>query len=164
MINSVSLNDQLYIDELKIQRLLSTYAHNLDDGKFTENGELFRHAEFIVLSDTAYGQKDVEAFFFRGVQRHKDGTPRTWHSVSNALITFSSSEEAATCVSYFTVHQALEGFPLQPICAGRYYDTLEKHEREWRFTSRKVVPRLMGDVHLHVGKSADSSLIQGTDK
>lgn len=159
MINSVSLNDLRYVDELKIQRLLSTYAHNLDDGKFTDNGELFRHAEFIVLSDTAHGQKEVEEFLFRGVQRHEDGTPRTWHSVSNALITLSPSGEAATCVSYFTVHQELEGFPLQPICAGRYYDSFEKHEGEWRFTSRKVVPRLMGDLHLHVGKPADSSLI-----
>jgi len=152
MINSVdSENEQRYIDELKIQRLLTSYAHNLDDGKFAENAELLKYAEFIVLSDTAQGSEEVEQFLSRGVQRHKDGTPRTWHSISNPLINFSSSGDSATCVSYFTVHQELEGFPLQPICAGRYYDRFEKHEGQWRFTSRNVVPRLMGDVRFHVG-------------
>ncbi|WP_409076411.1 nuclear transport factor 2 family protein (plasmid) [Pantoea sp. C3] len=144
-------NEQRYVDELKIQRLLAIYIHNLDDGKFTENSELLKHAEFTVLRDTAHGREEVEQFFIRGVQRHEDGTPRTWHSVSSALIDISPSGDSATCVSYFTVHQELEGFPLQPICTGRYYDTFEKHDGYWRFTSRNVVPRLMGDLQFHVG-------------
>lgn len=158
MINSVRAeNEQHYFDELEIQRLLATYAHNLDDGKFTENAGLFKNAEFIVLSDTAHGSEEVEQFLNRGVQRHKDGTPRTWHNVSNVLIDVSPSGNSATCVSYFTVHQELEGFPLQPVCTGRYYDSFEKHDGQWRFTSRNVVPRLMGALQFHVGTPIDSS-------
>ena len=75
MINSVHAeNEQRYFDELKIQRLLASYVHNLDDGKFAENAGLYKHAEFIVLNDTAHGSEEVEQFFNRGVQRHKDGT------------------------------------------------------------------------------------------
>ncbi|WAT01943.1 nuclear transport factor 2 family protein [Rouxiella chamberiensis] len=147
---------QQYIDESRIQRLLSLYAHNLDDGKFTENALLFEHADFIVINDFAHGSQEVKQFFENGVQRHEDGTPRTWHSVSNVLIELSATGETARSVCYFTVHQALDAFPLQPICAGRYEDSFEKYQGEWRFTSRKVVPRLMGDVHLHVGQPLDS--------
>jgi hypothetical protein len=161
MINSVNAQNAQHItDELSIQRLLATYVHNLDDGKFAENAELFKHAEFIVLSDTAHGREEVEHFLNRGVQRHNDGTPRTWHNVSNALIDISSAGDSATCVSYFTVHQELDGFPLQPICAGRYYDSFEKHDGQWHFTSRNVVPRLMGNLQFHVGAPIDNSQVQ----
>ncbi|MGA7508752.1 MAG: nuclear transport factor 2 family protein [Erwinia billingiae] len=156
-----AVNEQHFIDELKIQRLLATYVHNLDDGKFAENAELFRHSKFIVLTESAQGREEVEQFLIRGVQRHQDGTPRKWHNVSNALIDISSSGDSATCVSYFTVHQELEGFPLQPICAGRYYDSFEKHNGQWHFTSRNVVPRLMGNLHYHVGTPIDRTRMEG---
>jgi len=150
-------NIQNYIDELQIQRLLAIYVHNLDDGKFAENAELFQHSEFIVLSDTAQGREEVEQFLIHGVQRHEDGTPRTSHNVSNALIDISPAGNTATSVSYFTVHQELDGFSLQPICTGRYFDSFEKHDGQWRFTSRNVVPRLMGNLQFHVGNSAARS-------
>jgi hypothetical protein len=135
--------------ERDIQRLLATYVHYLDDGKFAEIGKLFGDAEFEVLGNTASGRDAIEQFMIDGVQRHDDGTPRTWHSLSNALIDIDPAGERASSVTYFTVHQALEGLPLQPICTGRYHDTFELRDGAWRFLTRSVVPRHVGELRFH---------------
>lgn len=143
--------------ESAITRLLGTYAHLLDDGKFDQVAELLQHATMEILGETASNRYGIEKYLAVGVQRHEDGTPRTWHSISNILIDVDASGEKATSVCYFTVHQELEGFPLQPICTGRYVDTFEKHEGEWRFVYRLLKPRHFGDLHNHVGSPIDKS-------
>lgn len=145
--------------EANIKRLLATYVHYLDDGKFSEIAALMAHSTFRVLADIASGRDEIEAFLTRGVQRHADGTPRTWHSVSNVLVNVDASCERASSVSYFTVHQELAGFPLQPICTGRYEDTFERRDGEWRFASRVVAPRHFGDITRHVGAPLDLSKV-----
>jgi len=60
-------------------------------------------------------------------------------------------------VSYFTVHQELPGLPLQPIVTGRYLDTFEFVDGKWRFASRSVQPRLIGELGHHVATPAASS-------
>jgi hypothetical protein len=67
------------------------------------------------------------------------------------------SATSAKAVSYFTVHQELPGLPLQPIVTGRYLDTFEFLDGEWRFASRSVQPRLIGQLGHHVAKPEDSS-------
>jgi hypothetical protein len=136
--------------ESAISRLIATYAHYLDDGKFSEIADMMSHSTFDVLDQLATGRDEVKAFLMGGVQLHGDGTPRTWHSLSNILIDIEPSGDRALSISYFTVHQELEGFPLQPICTGRYHDTFECHEGEWRFTARAVQPRLFGELRFHV--------------
>ena len=141
--------DKLAI-ESAINRLIATYAHYLDDGKFSEIADLMSHSTFDVLDQLATGRDEVKAFLMKGVQLHGDGTPRTWHSLSNILIDIEPSGDRASSISYFTVHQELEGFALQPICTGRYHDTFECHEGEWRFATRAVKPRLFGELRFHV--------------
>lgn len=137
--------------EASIKQLLATYVHHLDDGKFSEIADLMAHSTFRVMADIATGREEVEAFLIRGVQRHADGTPRTWHSLSNVLVHIGPAGDRASSVCYFTVHQELQGFPLQPICTGRYEDTFERANGAWRFSSRVVVPRHFGDLSRHVG-------------
>jgi hypothetical protein len=136
----VTAIDRLVI-ESEINRLLATYVHNLDDGKIEENAKLLA---------------EIDRFFRSNVQHHEDGTPRTWHALSNILIDVESAT-SAKALSYFTVHQALDGLPLQPIVAGRYVDAFEQRDGRWRFISREVQPRLFGDVSKHVAAPANAS-------
>lgn len=143
--------------ESAITRLLVTYAHLLDDGKFDQVAELLQHATMEILGETARTRDGIEKYLAGGVQRHGDGTPRTWHSVSNILIDVDACGEKANSVCYFTVHQELDGFPLQPICTGRYVDTFEMRDGEWRFVYRLLKPRHFGNLHNHVGAPIDKS-------
>jgi 3-phenylpropionate/cinnamic acid dioxygenase small subunit len=145
----------ILVAEREIGRLLATYVHHLDDGKFAEIAQLMKHAEFKVLTNTARGDHEVERFLNAGVQRHDDGTPRTWHSLSNIMIDVDTEGTTASSVSYFVVLQELEGFPLQAICTGRYHDTFELRNGEWLFRSREVKPRLFGDLKHHVVSPAE---------
>jgi 3-phenylpropionate/cinnamic acid dioxygenase small subunit len=81
---------------------------------------------------------------------YEDGTPRTKHVTTNAIIDVDEDAGTATCRAYFTVFQALEEFSLQPIIAGRYHDKFERVDGAWRFTERMMLPELMGDLSKHL--------------
>jgi len=147
--------DRLLI-ESDIRHLLAAYVHNLDDGKISENADLLAHAKFRVVDTVVEGRDEVAQFIGGNVQHHEDSTPRTWHALSNSLIEIDSAT-TASAVTYFTVHQELDGLPLQPIVTGRYVDSFELHDGAWRFASRWVQPRLFGDVSRHVAAPADSA-------
>jgi 3-phenylpropionate/cinnamic acid dioxygenase small subunit len=142
--------------ESEIRRLLAAYAHNLDDGKVEANAELLAHARLRVIDTLVEGRDNVAHFLRTNLQYHADDTPRTWHAVSNVLIDVDDATSARSAC-YFTVHQALEGLPLQPIVTGRYLDTFELHDGAWRFASREVDPRLFGDISRHVAAPADQA-------
>jgi 3-phenylpropionate/cinnamic acid dioxygenase small subunit len=139
--------------ESDIRRLLATYAHNLDYGKVAANAELLANAKFKVVDTFVSGRDEIAHFLQTNLQYHMDDTPRTWHSVSNVLIDIESAISARS-VCYFTVHQELPGLALQPIVTGRYIDTFELHDGVWRFASREVEPRLIGDISRHVAAPA----------
>lgn len=147
--------DRLVI-ESEIRRLLATYVHNLDYGKVDANADLLAHARLEIVDTFVSGRDQVAQFLRTNLQYHVDDTPRTWHAVSNVLIEIDSLTSAKS-VSYFTVHQAVPGLPLQPIVTGRYIDTFELHDGAWRFASREVDPRLFGDVSHHVAVPAANS-------
>ncbi|MDQ1214974.1 hypothetical protein QE436_004387 [Pantoea anthophila] len=65
----------------------------------------------------------------------------------------------ASASSYFTVHQELPGFPLQPICTGYYKDRFALIDGEWQFVHRTVLSHLIGDRRFHVsGTNAEANL------
>jgi hypothetical protein len=146
--------DRLVI-ESEVRRLLAAYAHNLDYGKVDANAELLAAAKFNVGGTIVEGRDNIAQFLRNNLQYHVDDTPRTWHSVSNALIDVVSTTTASS-ICYFTVHQELPGLPLQPIVTGRYIDTFELREGTWRFASREVEARLFGDVSKHVAAPAET--------
>jgi len=144
------------IAESDISRLIATYVHNVDDGKIAENAELLAVARFQVADTVVNGRDEVANFFKNNVQHHEDGTPRTWHAIANTIIDFESPT-TAKAVSYFTAHQELPGLPLQPIVTGRYSDTFQLIDGEWRFTARWVQPRLFGELGYHVATPANKA-------
>lgn len=147
--------------ESAIHRLHATYIHCLDSGDFAGVAEVLQHAVIHVLGNEASSVEGLLGFFEAGLQVHADGTPRTWHSITNVLVDVAPLGHKASSESYYTVHQQLDGFALQPICAGKYLDRFELHDGEWRFTRREVTLRFAGDLQHHV-KGAQSSAVAQT--
>lgn len=145
--------DRLVI-ESRIRYLIAAYPHNLDYGKVDANADLLANATLAVPGASVHGREEVAKFLSKNLQYHEDGTPRTWHSVSNILIDIESASSAKSSC-YFTVHQEAPGLPLQPIVTGRYIDTFAAVDGEWHFTSREVEARLFGDVSHHVAAQAE---------
>lgn len=136
--------------ESAVRRLIASYAHAMDEGRFEAVADLLQHAEFDVVGRSFTGRDNILSFLDAGIQRHTDGTPRTWHAVDNSLIDVDPFGEKAASVSYYTVHQQLDGFPLQPVVTGKYLDQFERHDGDWRFTRRAVTAHLVGDLQHHV--------------
>lgn len=133
-----------------IARLIAEYAELVDDGDFAALGALFADAVFVGTGEPARGAEAVERMLDGSVIRYEDGTPRTHHAVSNLAVDVDEPTGTATARSYVTVFQALAGFPLQPIAAGRYRDRFARARDGWRFTERRVHIRLVGDVSRHL--------------
>ena len=79
----------------------------------------------------------------------------TKHVCTNAIIELDASGTKATVRSYFLTQQQFEDFPLQPVAAGRYHDTAELVEDEWRLASREVLVDFTGDVSRYSGSGVD---------
>jgi len=140
---SLVTETEVLLIEREIQRLLITFAHKMDDGQFSEVAELFQHAEYDAKGIKSVGRDSVENFFNITVQRNADGTPGTLHSITNVAVTIDPLGDSASSLSYYTVHQRIEGAPLEPVAAGRWHDTFELCNGEWRFKSHVDEPRLM---------------------
>jgi hypothetical protein len=69
--------------------------------------------------------------------------------VSNEIIHFDD-ESSATVRSRFTVFQATDEVPLQPIIMGSYRDRFELRDEQWRLVERHMEPRLFGDLSGHL--------------
>jgi 3-phenylpropionate/cinnamic acid dioxygenase small subunit len=134
-----------------IRSLIHSYAELLDAGDLDGVAALFEHATWrsSTRSDVLRGSEQVRGAY-RDVILY-DGIPRTRHVISNVTVVCNESP-VATARSYFTVLQAVPGFPLQPVLAGRYHDELERVDDEWRFTDRLILPDLVGDLSHHMAR------------
>ncbi len=138
--------------QLEIKKLLYTYAERIDLGDFEGVADLFEHA-VITSPGQPRGPGGREAaleVYNRSTRLYEDGTPRTKHVTTNAIIDVDEEANTATSRAYFTVFQALEDFPLQAIIAGRYHDKFERVDGSWRFSERMMLPELMGDLSRHL--------------
>jgi hypothetical protein len=69
------------------------------------------------------------------------------------LQVYVDDDTHARARSYFTVMQAVPGvLTLQPILTGRYADTFELIDGQWRFTERVVKMEQFGDTTHHMLK------------
>lgn len=136
----------------EIKQLLYTYAERIDLGDFEGVADLFEHA--VITSPGAErgrgGREEALETYKRSTRLYEDGTPRTKHVTTNAIIEVDEEANTATSRAYFTVFQALEDFPLQAIIAGRYHDKFDRVDGRWRFTERMMLPELMGDLSRHL--------------
>jgi SnoaL-like domain len=138
-----------------ITNLLATYAECIDTGDLDRCARLFAHAQIKVgvgpAGATLIDSDALLKSWRDNVILYADGTPRTKHVITNANIDVDEASGVATCYSYYTVFQQLEGFPLQPIIAGRYHDTFERVAESWRWTYRDyTLIDLVGDLSRHL--------------
>ncbi len=135
-----------------IENLIYEYAERIDSGDFEGVAELFRDAEIVAPASTqpVRGYEAVLAMYNGATRRYADGTPRSRHLVTNVAIEVDEEASRASARSYFTVLQATEGLPLQPIIAGSYRDEFLRREGRWRFKRREMLPQLLGDLSQHL--------------
>lgn len=136
----------------EIENLLYIYAERIDLGDFEGLADLFEHA--VITTPGADpgpgGRAAALALYTRTTRLYEDGTPRTKHVTTNAIIEVDEATDSATSRSYFTVLQSLDDFPLQVIIAGRYHDNFGRIDGDWRFTKRLMLPELFGDLSRHL--------------
>ncbi|WP_086838274.1 nuclear transport factor 2 family protein [Amycolatopsis kentuckyensis] len=135
-------------DYRALQNLVFSYAELVDAGDFAGVGELFAAGSFAGSGGVLRGAAEVERMLRESVIVYEDGTPRTKHVTTNVALEVSGP--TASGRAYFTVLQAVPGFPLQTIAAGRYEDSFTREESGWRFTERRVTVDLLGDVSHHL--------------
>jgi 3-phenylpropionate/cinnamic acid dioxygenase small subunit len=137
-----------------ISNIVFRYAELIDQGDFDGAGALFTHGRFRAITPdgirTVEGAEAVTRQLASTVRRYGDGTPRTRHLTTNLIIEPGDEAETATCRSYFTVLQSVEGFHLVPVIAGRYQDTFHAVDGTWCFLDRLVMPDLIGDLSHHL--------------
>lgn len=137
---------------LQIQNLVHRYAELIDLGDFDALGHLLAGAE-IGSADSPgslTGHGAVVDMFTSTTRRYPDGTPRTKHVTTNLIIEIDDSAGTATCRSYFTVLQQVPDLPLQPVIAGRYRDAFVREDGVWRFSERRFLIDLVGDLSRHL--------------
>jgi len=137
-----------------ITNLLATYAECIDTGNLDRAADLFAHAEINVGLGGDAGHIDSQQLlklWRNDIILYDNGTPRTKHVITNPNVEVDEGAGVATCRSYYTVFQQVDGFPLQPIIAGRYHDRFERVDGDWRWTFRDyTLVDLIGDLSRHL--------------
>src|SRR4051794_35214432 len=120
------MGDPSIADVLAVTALVHRYAELLDGGDLHGVAALFEDATWgsSTREERMHGTDEVRRSY-RGVIVYPDGTPRTKHVITNVVVDIDESGDTASARSYFTVMQATDDFPLQPIIAGRYRDRFE---------------------------------------
>lgn len=134
----------------QIENLIYRYAELIDDGDLDGVAALLERARFIGPDGSvqAEGRDAIRAVYAGFTRLYDDGTPLTQHVTTNVQVMVEGDNASARAC--FTVLQASETLPLQPIMAGRYVDTFACDEQGWHFTTRQIIPRLYGDLSQHL--------------
>lgn len=138
-------------DRLDAAELLARYAEAIDAGDFAAIGALLAHCTIETEDGTevASGAHAIEALYAATTIRHADGTPGTAHVITNVVVESAGADELEVR-SRFTVLQATDSVPLQPVAVGRYVDRLVRVDGVWRFARRRMIPERWGDVSDHL--------------
>jgi len=137
----------------RIENLIYRYAELIDAGHLEGVAELFRRAEIVstVHNVKRTGFDEVLQMYRLSCRLHQpSGTPLTKHLTTNVIIELAENGTEACARSYYTVIQATDSLPLQPIICGRYQDEFRKIGTEWEFSRREMVVDLIGDCSEHL--------------
>lgn len=136
----------------QIENLLYTYAERIDLGDLDGLAALFAHGriEAAIGAPPFIGHDGVRAMFDAATRLYDDGTPRTKHVTTNAIIEVDDGAGVGSSRSYYTVFQQTDALPLQPIIAGRYHDTFHRVDGEWCFDVRIMLVDLVGELSQHL--------------
>lgn len=134
-----------------VRNLLGEYCERMDLADWDGIGTLFEHGALADEHGTvlAAGADAVAAFYAAGTQLH-GGSPRTKHLITNTILEVDDDGGTATARSSYVVLQGVDGAALQPIIAGRYRDAFERADGAWRFTERRFLVDLVGDLSAHL--------------
>lgn len=134
-----------------IRRLMNEYCFAIDRGDLDGFANLFANSSFEIIGDPGGPMQGSEA-----VRRMLDnvtlyeGKPYTKHVMSNLQIDVDEQGQSAAAQCYITVFQAVPpDFPLQAIFMGHYTDKFDHVDGQWRFSSRRISPDLIGDLSQH---------------
>jgi len=139
----------------EIENLLYTYAERIDRGDFDGVAELFTHAVIHGVEDgppeTQFSGVDgVRRMYEMSTRRYEDGTPKSKHLITNAIIEVDEQAGTASARSYYCVLQATPALPLQPIVTGHYRDTFQRLDGVWWFATRTMYLDQLGDLSQHL--------------
>lgn len=146
-------------DTDRIRNLLGRYCELIDTGDFDGVGALFAQGALAAGDGPPFvaGADAVAAFYRSGTQLH-DGSPRTKHLVLDSVFDEVGIDGSVVVRSSYVVLQAVDGFALQPIIAGRYVDTFGRDADEaWCFTERRFHVDLLGDLSHHLADPSVAS-------
>lgn len=138
-------------DSRHIENLIYRYAELIDQGDLHGVAELFRHGAIVspVHDTRCAGYDEVLRMYEHSCRLHEpSGTPLTRHVTTNVIV--EAGDEQASARSYYTVLQATDKLPLQPIIAGHYHDTFHRVDGQWRFETREMYVDLIGDCSQHL--------------
>lgn len=148
---------------LDICNLLYRYAEAIDEGRLADAAAMFRHAR-IETGKATLDAAGLLALWRRILIIHPCGTPRTRHLITNPILDIDEAAGTARARSCYTVLQGTEGFPLQVIASGRYFDRFARIDGAWQFVERDYRHLdFTGDLsrHLHEGSLRPPRATQG---
>jgi hypothetical protein len=135
--------------EVEIANLTYRCGECIDAGDLASELAMFAQATI----ETGTGEvipRDVLPHWRKGILLYEDGTPRTRHVITNLIIDVDEVADTATSRSRYTVMQQAGDSPLQAVICGRYYDSFERREGQWRFSRRDYSQTdLIGDLSRH---------------
>jgi len=135
----------------QISALVAAYSDCIDSGDLEGLADLLAGAGFgAAEGPLVQGRDNILKLYRKTVRIYEDGTPRTKHLVTNLVIDVVPGSASASARSYWTVLQATEALALTPILAGRYLDRFASVDGTWRFTERRIITDLVGDVSHHM--------------
>jgi hypothetical protein len=135
----------------EIANLLFRYCEFIDSGDLVSASSLFEYAKLKMITSTELqDHKAMLALLQQVIVLYADGTPKTKHVVSNAIIDIDEATGTASSRAYYTVFQATENIPLQVIANGRYFDRFEYIDGNWRFTYRNSQSDMLGLISGHL--------------
>jgi 3-phenylpropionate/cinnamic acid dioxygenase small subunit len=140
-------------DSRQIENLIYYYAERIDSGDLEGVAELFRNAEIVSTAHNVRrtGFDEVLQMYRLSCRLYDStGTPLTKHLTTNVIVELDENGEEASARSYYTVIQATDALPLQPIISGRYTDRFRKTGTRWHFLSREMIVDLIGDCSAHL--------------
>lgn len=138
-----------------IENLIYRYAELIDAGDFAGVARLFAHGCIKPGADSkaeaeVRGEAAVFEMYRASTRLYGDGTPRTRHLTTNAIIEVESGADRASARTSYTVLQQTDILPLQPIISGRYHDTFQIIEGDWWFKERIMLIDLVGNLKEHL--------------
>ena len=137
----------------EIENLLYIYAELIDSGDLDGVAGLFAHGRIVAGPETSgqatfEGREQVLGMYRAATRLYEDGTPRTRHVTTNAII--DVDDDTGSARSCYTVFQQTDDLPLQAIICGRYHDTFQRIDGRWWFDTRVMLVDLVGDLGHHL--------------